>query len=560
MTLALSFGHTSQADTVDSEWSAIEVVNETEAFRQRQFRLSGWKFFNEGNISIGDDFYACLGYFVLGTNHELRIATGDYAGSSTLSASFSVAYNPNDKDGIVVHRYEKISSQMPLDLAYIKNGSFGVYVYMKGRYAQNWTQWRVLHTAVAANAYSSANPAHDNWTPDHNSWSNTLGPATSEADFSPFPKPSISSVASGNNVDRTVTLAGSSINLEADSISIGGQMNLTGATPEIWVNGNSILSVDSTGAVNFTNNSPLVLANTSPSTSSTTGALTVAGGIGVSEDSYINEIRIGKGSGNPQASVAFGEGALLSNTTGDYNTAIGLASLSSNTSGGNNVAVGSFSLNKNTIGNWNTAIGSHSLHNNSTGKYNSSMGFSSLNKNTEGSDNVGLGWASLHFNTIGNNNCASGSYSLYYNTTGSANTAYGYGALVFNDSGSNNVAIGDQAGAYSTTYEYFSPENSIYIGARSKGLDDNDDNSIVIGANAVGEGANTTVIGNSFTTNTHLYGATEVGNNAAPSPTAVLTVGNGPDSSDPQNALEVHQNGDVIITKAQGDISMGIFE
>ena len=39
----------------------------------------------------------------------------------------------------------------------------------------------------------------------------------------------------------------------------------------------------------------------------------------------------------------------------------------------------------------------------------------------------------------------------------------------------------------------------------------------------------------------------------------VFVVGNGISPTEPSNAFVVKRNGDVIITKAQGDISMGIY-
>jgi hypothetical protein len=48
--------------------------------------------------------------------------------------------------------------------------------------------------------------------------------------------------------------------------------------------------------------------------------------------------------------------------------------------------------------------------------------------------------------------------------------------------------------------------NSCYIGTGSRGLNNSDSNSIVIGASAIGIGANKTVIGTSSTTETKLFG------------------------------------------------------
>jgi hypothetical protein len=51
------------------------------------------------------------------------------------------------------------------------------------------------------------------------------------------------------------------------------------------------------------------------------------------------------------------------------------------------------------------------------------------------------------------------------------------------------------------------PSNSVYIGFQARGFNNSDNNSIVIGASAVGLGANTTVIGNSSTIQARVFGA-----------------------------------------------------
>ena len=157
--------------------------------------------------------------------------------------------------------------------------------------------------------------------------------------------------------------------------------------------------------------------------------------------------------------------------------------------------------------------------------------------NADGGDgNTAVGRDSLRFNT-GDHNTVVGYKALEANESGSLNVTVGHQALSRNTTGSSNVALGNFAGrnrSAGNNYFLTSAERSIYIGANSKGKDNNDDNSIVIGYNAVGEGANTTVIGNENTTSTHLYGSTQV-------------------SGD----LEVE--GNITLSEPQGDISMGIF-
>ena len=69
--------------------------------------------------------------------------------------------------------------------------------------------------------------------------------------------------------------------------------------------------------------------------------------------------------------------------------------------------------------------------------------------------------------------------------------------LYDNTSGSRTIAIGENAGRYQAdgSTALTDPENSVYIGYGARGYSNADDNSIVIGYNSVGIGANTAVLG-----------------------------------------------------------------
>jgi len=289
----------------------------------------------------------------------------------------------------------------------------------------------------------------------------------------------------------------------------------------------------------------LNLVSTTPSTSSSTGALTVAGGIGSARDAWINGVRIGKGAGSIVTSnTVIGESALKSNSTGESNSAVGFEALFSNTTGSFNSANGSYSLRANTVGHRNVATGAYTLYSNTDGAYlsaygvaalksntsgdwNAAMGYRALYQNTTGSDNTATGALSLWSNTAGSKNASFGSNAFYSNTTGAFNTALGAYALFGSISGNSNIAIGTDAGRFQAngTTALSRPENSIYIGASSKGFNDNDNNSIVIGYNAIGQGANTTVIGNSATTSTRIFGNLTAGTGTG---SQVLTTANAP--------------------------------
>jgi len=112
----------------------------------------------------------------------------------------------------------------------------------------------------------------------------------------------------------------------------------------------------------------------------------------------------------------------------------------------NNTPLGSGALVNNTSGNFNTAAGSEALQNNTTGSYNTATGAAALPVSTSGSFNTASGALALQFNTTGSSNTGIGYGALDLNTGGLGNTAIGYNALSANVTGSNNIAIGSGAG------------------------------------------------------------------------------------------------------------------
>jgi len=287
--------------------------------------------------------------------------------------------------------------------------------------------------------------------------------------------------------------------------------------------------------------------------------------VDVNGDFLLGDITIGRGFNRVYTNAAFGRNALKLNTTGDMNTAVGNDVLSANTTGIGNTGVGNGTLSLSTTGNYNVGVGFEVLLSNTSGSSNVAGGYQTLRANTIGVENVAIGIQSMYVNTSGNYNVAIGRRPLFANTTGSynvvagheamyANTIGGYNVaigpnvLYSNTTGSRNVTIGEQSmyanttGGFnvavgadslgnSTTGSYNAslgnlagtfqadgvtpladPENSIYIGASCRGFDNSDSNSIVIGYSAIGEGSNTTVIGSTSTTKTHLHGNLEISN------------------------------------------------
>ncbi len=125
-----------------------------------------------------------------------------------------------------------------------------------------------------------------------------------------------------------------------------------------------------------------------------------------------------------------------------------------------------------------------------TSNENTALGISSFISNTTGDGNNAIGFEALYSNTTGDYNTASGSASLYCNTTGDYNTAIGFCAGLF-------------AGVFN---ENQTGSNSIFIGALSRPNENGQNNQIVIGNNAIGNGSRTTTIGNDNTLVTYIRG------------------------------------------------------
>ena len=157
-----------------------------------------------------------------------------------------------------------------------------------------------------------------------------------------------------------------------------------------------------------------------------------------------------------------------------------------------------------------TAYGVGALRYQTTGLSNSAFGNFALRSLTTGQLNSSFGTSALTSLTTGVRSAALGNLALTNATTGSDNTAVGYGALLNIATTSQNVGIGRLAGQYQAdgATALAAAAASVYIGSASRGFSDSDYFSIVIGANAVGLGANTTVLGTvNQTTAATIYGA-----------------------------------------------------
>jgi hypothetical protein len=157
----------------------------------------------------------------------------------------------------------------------------------------------------------------------------------------------------------------------------------------------------------------------------------------------------------PGATTAEGENALVSLTTGHFNTAVGWNSLEMATTAHFNTGVGAGTLLFNNA-DGNTAVGTGGLLFNRAGVGNTAVGVTALLFNLNGAGNTAVGARALLFNIGGSApdgslNTAVGTDVLIANTTGAGNTAVGGGtaegpagpaALGSNTTGSGNTAVG----------------------------------------------------------------------------------------------------------------------
>jgi len=312
-------------------------------------------------------------------------------------------------------------------------------------------------------------------------------------------------------------------------LTLSGGLSASGATfaGDIAVNGvligrgagsvttNTVLGAGA-GAANTTgaNN---IFVGSAAGDAVTTGARNIAIGsdalgAGVTTDSCVaigyNALLLNRGNYN----IAIGDSALDASTTGFSNLAIGNDALGSLNSGSYNMSLGS-SLRAVTTGQNNVAVGQSAAVTITTGVNNIAIGtFALYQANTSSSSNTAIGnqagGAANASATVQNNNTFIGASSARSITTGSQNVGIGMESIYGITGSSNNTALGYQAGRYTAngTTELTVTANSLYLGYGVRGSTNSVTNETAIGYQAVGLGSNTTVIGNSSTTATTIYG------------------------------------------------------
>jgi hypothetical protein len=185
------------------------------------------------------------------------------------------------------------------------------------------------------------------------------------------------------------------------------------------------------------------------------------------------------------------------------NTAVGVSALAANTSGNSNTCVGSGAGQKNTTGIENTFIGETAGNSVTTGAYNVAVGREALLSLTSQSGNVAVGHQAGRNLTTGYYNVFAGKGAGQVAST----VCIGWSSGSSITTGGENVCIGSESAAIKggTGTGLQTGSQNVYIGSRTKSFGTSDANAIVIGYGAIGEGDNTSVIGNSSTVQQHFY-------------------------------------------------------
>src|SRR6266540_2327052 len=150
----------------------------------------------------------------------------------------------------------------------------------------------------------------------------------------------------------------------------------------------------------------------------------------------------------PLSNTADGANALLSITTGLYNSGFGFDALLANTDASFNTGLGAGALLLNNA-NENTGVGAGALLSNSTGVNNTAVGAFTLFANTTGFNNAAFGIRAMESNVDGQNNTAIGNLALDISVSTSDNVCLGRHAGDGITVANNNVIVGHLSGVHS---------------------------------------------------------------------------------------------------------------
>jgi hypothetical protein len=308
-------------------------------------------------------------------------------------------------------------------------------------------------------------------------------------------------VSGSGNFTNNLTVTG--------SLTVSGSSTLTNIGPAVF-SGSLVVTEGITGSLFGTSSYALTASylegyvDPFPYTGSAeiTGSLGITGSLNITGSSTITGFVSLTGRNN-NFIIASGSGASI--TTGSGSLFIGNNAGSSVTTGNGNLLIGNDAGRSTTNGYENLFIGTNAGRSN--------IGGTNTNPNSGGPGGYGntfIGIEAGFSNTNGRTNDFIG-YKA-----GNSNIAIG-GDTLFAGNGSFNVAIGDEAGRrIANGNNNTGPiNNSVFIGRDTRANAANQTNFIVIGYQAVGLGSNTTVIGNSSTTRTHLFGNLSLGTTSA---------------------------------------------
>lgn len=187
--------------------------------------------------------------------------------------------------------------------------------------------------------------------------------------------PSLTGVNTGDvtlGTTNGLSLVGQALSLQPATTTQPGAMTAAQATALSTavqpVGGVVPVSLGGTGATT----APAALTALGASPVAGSSSLTIIGPL--ASDATVNQVTVGRGSGNISSNTATGYKALATNTSGTSNTANGYEALFSTTAGSNNTANGYLTLYNNTTGGNNTATGDEALYNNTTGGNNTANG------------------------------------------------------------------------------------------------------------------------------------------------------------------------------------------
>jgi hypothetical protein len=319
-------------------------------------------------------------------------------------------------------------------------------------------------------------------------------------------------------------------------IGTNGQVLTLASGVPSWASPSGITALAAIGSTANANGATISgsTLNLEPASSSfggivTTGTQTFAGAKTFSADLVTNELRVGKGVAGNTTNTVLGKSALTATSTvtneNIHNTAIGISTMQ----------------NASATGSYNTSVGSNSGFWNSSGSDNTNFGYQSGYNTTTGSKNIAIGSKAM-LGVAGNYLTGAGNNAIGFeamkdiSTTAADNIAIGLSAGTKLTTGTKNIFIGSLAGSSISTGSSSNTTglNSVLIGYDVRPLANGDNNEIVISgyngtAGTVGLGSNTTLIGNSATTDTRIMGALTLPNTTAStsSTTGALIVSGG---------------------------------